>query len=103
MPVVHPVAEAVLEDGAGGTLAATGPGPVTEGVEAFLPDIPQTVGIDISLGKRVPVDIRTGADAAVNQYGSDVDACVAEIRRLADLLLVAAEVAFATEGDVHPA
>ena len=30
MPVVHPVAEAVLEDGAGGTLAATGPGPVRE-------------------------------------------------------------------------
>ena len=102
VPVVHAATEAVfpLPAGLAGALAA-GPFAAAEGLETMLPDFVQIVLVDIALREIVPVDVGTGADAAVNQDGGDVDAGAAEETVVADLLLVGAQEVSATEGDLH--
>ena len=101
MPVVHTVAEAHIEGFAVVADALACPLPVSEWLETGLPDIPEVVGVDIALGETCTVDVGTGADGAVNQYGGNVYPCMAEIGSLPHLALVATEITLAAEGDIH--
>ena len=101
MPVVHAAAKAVFPLFAGGADAGAGPVVVPEGLEAVLPNFPKAILIDISLRETVPVNVGTGADAAVNEDGGNVHPGVAEMAHGAHLFLVSAQIAFAAEGDGH--
>ena len=101
VPVVHAAAQAVLPLLAAGAAAAMGPAAVPEGLEARFPHFIEVVLIDVSLGEPVAVDVGTGADATVDEDGSDIDAGVTESAHGTDLFLVSAQVALATEGNLH--
>ena len=101
VPVVHPASEAVAPLRAFFAAAFPCPAAVTERLEAVVPYLPETVFADIALREPVPVDVRTGTDAAVDEHRSDVHAGVAEEAAVADLLFVAADIAFAAERYVH--
>ena len=88
VPIVHAVAEAVLPLLAVGASARFRPVAAAENLEAFLPDFVEVVLVDVSLREPVPVDVGTGADAAVDEDGGDVYAGVAEIPYGPDFLLI---------------
>ena len=101
MPVVHAVAEAVAEGFAVFAHTTACPTAVAEGLETGLPHLPKVVVVDVALGEGVAVDVGAGADGAVDEDGSDVDACMAEVGILAHAALVTTQIAFAAEGDGH--
>ncbi len=83
--------------------AAAGPGPIAEGLETGLPDVPEIVFIDAALSERVAVDVGAGGDSAVDQDRGDIDAGVAEETVAAHPLLVWAHERLAAKSDPHPA
>jgi hypothetical protein len=101
MPIVHPATEAVAPFPAIFAPPCTGPTAISERLETFLPYLPQIVLIDVALAEAVPVNVGTGADAAVGQDRSDVDSGVAEEAAVADLFLIASQITLATERYAH--
>ena len=101
VPVVHTVPEAVAPFPAGSAAAFFCPAAVAERLEAPFPDRIEIVRIDIALGKGVAVDVGAAADPSVDEDGGDVDAGMAEVADVPDLLLVAAEETFAAERGFH--
>ena len=67
VPVVHSPAEAVSPLAAVFADAFTGPVPVAECLELFLPDFIEVVFVDVTLGEDIAVYVRAGADSAVYQ------------------------------------
>ncbi len=67
VPVVHAATEAVAPLLAVGATARLCPAAVAEGLEAFVPDLPEIISVDIALRESVAVDVGTGADAAIDE------------------------------------
>lgn len=77
------------------------PTSVAEPLKTVLPDLVEVILIDTPLGEKVPVDIGAGGDASIDEDRRDIHSCAAEVPDIPDFLLVAAEIAFATKGDIH--
>lgn len=95
-PVVHAASFAIPVLFASGTLSGLRPFPVAVNLEAVVPYINEIVLVDVALNK-ASVNVWTCPNAAVNQDGTDVNACPAEESVVPDLLFIPSYVAFTAE------
>jgi len=99
VPVVEAVSATVFEFAATSALPSAHPVAVSEGLKTQLPNLIKIIAIDISLSERA-VDVGAGGNGAVDQDGSDVDACPAEERGVAHERFIGTDIAFTAEADL---
>ena len=93
---MHCPTEAALINLAISALACLHPLAVAERLETVFPDIEKIVLVNVTLSK-ASVNIGTSGNRAVNENGADGDTRTAEIKPVAHLALVGADVGLATE------
>jgi len=64
-----------------------------------LPYLVKVIAVDVSLCEGA-VDVGAGGNGAVDQDGSDVDACPAEERGVAHQRFIGTDIAFTAEADL---
>lgn len=93
---MHRPAETILKDLAISALTRLHPLAVAERLETIFPDIEKIVLVDVTLSK-ASVNIGASGNRAVNENGADGDTRAAEIKPVAHLALVGANVCLAAE------